>query len=45
MDIQYESEADEMKRKANMDLTPELWLVKLLMGAIDSSYDAQDEAH
>jgi hypothetical protein len=24
-------------------LTPEMWLVKLLMGAVDSSYDTQDE--
>jgi hypothetical protein len=40
----YESEADEMKRKSGMELTPELWLLKLLMGGIDSSYDEQDEA-
>jgi hypothetical protein len=26
-----------------VDLTPELWLVKLLCGAIDPSYDEQDE--
>ena len=26
-----------------VELTPELWLVKLLLGAIDSSYDTQDE--
>ena len=33
----YEVEADEMLR-ANppVELTPELWLVKLLMGGIDS---------
>ena len=24
-------------------LTPELWLVKLMVGAIDPSYDEQDE--
>jgi hypothetical protein len=38
----YEVEADEMKR-ANppVDLTPELWLIKLLLGAIDSSYDSK----
>jgi hypothetical protein len=40
----YEVEADEMKN-ANppVDLTPELWLIKLLLGSIDSSYDTQDE--
>ncbi|RMZ75675.1 hypothetical protein DV737_g5186, partial [Chaetothyriales sp. CBS 132003] len=40
----YEVEADEMKH-ANppVDLTPELWLIKLLLGAIDSSYDSKDE--
>lgn len=26
-----------------VDLTPELWLVKMLLGAIDDSYDKQDE--
>lgn len=25
-----------------MELTPELWLVKMLLGGIDSSYDTQD---
>ncbi|KAF2083969.1 hypothetical protein K490DRAFT_50209, partial [Saccharata proteae CBS 121410] len=40
----YENEQVEMAR-ANppVDLTPELWLVKLLLGAIDSSYDRKDE--
>ncbi|KAK8189253.1 uncharacterized protein BKA78DRAFT_319049 [Phyllosticta capitalensis] len=40
----YENESAEMAR-ANppVDLTPELWLVKLLLGAIDRSYDRQDE--
>lgn len=40
----YEVEADEMSR-ANppVELTPELWLIKLLLGAIDPSYDTQDE--
>jgi len=40
----YEVESAEMAR-ANppVDLTPELWLIKLLLGAIDSSYDAKDE--
>lgn len=40
----YEVEADEMK-KANppVDLTPEMWLIKLLLGSIDASYDVKDE--
>jgi len=40
----YEVEADEMSR-ANppVDLTPELWLIKLLLGSVDSSYDTKDE--
>ncbi|GAA5959311.1 hypothetical protein JCM3765_006556 [Sporobolomyces pararoseus] len=29
--------------KVGVDLTPELWLVKLLLGPIDSSYDSKDE--
>ncbi|KAM0752926.1 hypothetical protein T439DRAFT_323542 [Meredithblackwellia eburnea MCA 4105] len=40
----YENEADDMlKANPPVELTPELWLVKLLMGGIDSSYDTQDE--
>lgn len=40
----YENEQDDMAR-ANppVDLTPELWLVKMLLGGIDSSYDKTDE--
>jgi uncharacterized protein YegL len=38
----FENESDEMKRMG-VDLTPELWLVKLMLGAIDSSYDRKDE--
>jgi len=37
----YELEAEEYARKG-VTLTPELWLVKLMVGAIDSSYDEQD---
>jgi len=32
-----------MQRKSGQDLTPEMWLVKLLMGPIDSSYDTKGE--
>ncbi|KAI9779725.1 MAG: hypothetical protein M1839_007223 [Geoglossum umbratile] len=40
----YEVEQDEMSRaQPPVDLTPELWLAKLLLGAIDSSYDTKDE--
>jgi len=40
----FETESEEMAR-ANppVDLTPDLWIIKLLMGAIDPSYDTQDE--
>ncbi|KAI9860795.1 MAG: hypothetical protein M1813_005718 [Trichoglossum hirsutum] len=40
----FEVEQDEMSRaQPPVDLTPELWLAKLLLGAIDSSYDTKDE--
>lgn len=40
----FENEQEEMMR-ANppVDLTPDLWIVKLLLGAIDASYDSKDE--
>ena len=37
----YELEAEEYKRKGVM-LTPDLWLVKLMVGAVDQSFDEQD---
>lgn len=40
----FEVEQDEMSRAVPpLDLTPDLWLLKLLLGAIDSSYDTKDE--
>ncbi|KAI9799855.1 MAG: hypothetical protein M1833_003777 [Piccolia ochrophora] len=40
----FEVEADEMSRaQPPVQLTVELWLAKLLLGAIDSSYDTKDE--
>lgn len=39
----FENEQAEMMRKTGIDLTPETWLVKLLMGPIDTSYDSKDE--
>jgi len=39
----FEVEQAEMSRKSGIDLTPEMWLVKLMMGPIDSSYDTKDE--
>lgn len=39
----YESEEVEMQQTSGVVLTPEFWLVKLLMGPIDSSYDSKDE--
>ncbi|TKA76994.1 hypothetical protein B0A49_01980 [Cryomyces minteri] len=40
----FEVESAEMAR-ANppVDLTPDLWMIKLLLGAVDSSYDTKDE--
>ena len=37
----YEVEQDEMMRTSGVQLTPEMWLVKLLLGSIDSSYDTK----
>jgi hypothetical protein len=37
----YELEADEYSRKG-INLTPDVWLVKLMVGAIDPSFDEQD---
>lgn len=40
----FENEQEEMMRaQPPVDLTPDLWIVKLLLGAIDSSYDTKDE--
>ena len=40
----FENESAEMAR-ANppVDITPDLWVLKLILGAIDPSYDTQDE--
>ncbi|GAQ84528.1 hypothetical protein KFL_001930060 [Klebsormidium nitens] len=38
----YELEAEEFRKKG-VDMTVELWLVKMMVGAIDPSYDAEDE--
>jgi hypothetical protein len=40
----YETESEEMKRTTGVDLSPMLWLAKLLLGSIDRSYDSKDEA-
>ncbi|KAK5938400.1 hypothetical protein PMZ80_009370 [Knufia obscura] len=41
----FEVEQDEMSRASPpVNLTPELWLIKLLLGSIDSSYDKKDES-
>ena len=40
----YEQEQQEMlNQNPPVDLTPELWLIKLLLGSIDPSYDSKDE--
>lgn len=38
----YEVEQDEMARKG-VELSPSVWIVKLMLGPIDRSYDEQDE--
>jgi hypothetical protein len=38
----FEMEAEEWERKG-VTLTPELWLLKMCVGAIDRSYDSQDD--
>jgi len=30
-----------MQRKSGQDLSPEMWIMKLLLGPIDSSYDSK----
>ena len=37
----YELEAEEYKKKG-FNLTPDVWMVKLMVGAIDPSFDEQD---
>ncbi|GIZ46831.1 hypothetical protein CKM354_000994000 [Cercospora kikuchii] len=40
----YENESAEMARAVPpVDLTPDLWMIKLILGAIDPSYDTKDE--
>ncbi|KAI9678624.1 MAG: hypothetical protein M1817_005681 [Caeruleum heppii] len=40
----FEVEQDEMRQaQPPVDLTRELWVTKLLLGSIDSSYDSKDE--
>ena len=38
----FEHEQEEYSRKG-IDLTPYLWILKLIMGAIDPKYDSEDE--
>jgi len=40
----YENESAEMaKAQPPVDLTPDMWMMKLILGAIDPSYDTKDE--
>lgn len=40
----FEQEQQEMmQQNPPVDLTPDLWMVKLLLGAVDPSYDSKDE--
>ncbi|KAK4702863.1 hypothetical protein P7C70_g3348, partial [Phenoliferia sp. Uapishka_3] len=41
----YENEADNLRKARNpINLTPSLWLIKLLLGGISSAYDFKDES-
>ncbi|KAL8770866.1 MAG: hypothetical protein Q9209_003517 [Squamulea sp. 1 TL-2023] len=41
----YENEQVEMQRTSpSIDFTPDIWLAKMLLGSIDSSYDTKDES-
>jgi len=42
MDFEYEQA--QMLQKSGEDLTPEMWIMKLLLGPIDTSYDSKDES-
>ncbi|CCG82802.1 putative Transcription factor RfeF [Taphrina deformans PYCC 5710] len=39
----YEMEADEMMKMGIQNFSPSVYLMKLLLGSIDSSYDTKDE--
>lgn len=39
----YEQESAQMLKLNGEDLTPSMWILKMLVGAIDSSYDFKDE--
>ena len=40
----YEQESEQMRKaRPPVNLTAQLWLLKMLVGAIDSSYDSKDE--
>lgn len=39
----FEAEQAEMMRKSGINLDPSMWIVKLLMGPIDTSYDTKGE--
>ncbi|BGO95450.1 hypothetical protein NBRC10512_001418 [Rhodotorula toruloides] len=39
----FEYESDQVLRLSGIALTPEMWLVKLLLGGINSAYDRKDE--
>lgn len=41
--MEYEYEQQQMMTKTGQNLTPEMWLMKLLLGPIDKSYDMKDE--
>ncbi|WVR07881.1 hypothetical protein IAU60_004924 [Kwoniella sp. DSM 27419] len=42
--MDYEYEQEQMKQKTGEELSPEMWIMKLLLGPIDTSYDSKDES-
>lgn len=41
--MEYEYEQQQMMQKTGHNLSPEMWLQKLLLGPIDNSYDMKGE--
>jgi hypothetical protein len=39
----YEHESAQMLQKTGEDLSPEMWVMKLLLGPIDTSYDSKGQ--
>jgi len=42
--MDYEAEQAQMMQKTGQDMSPDMWIMKLLLGPIDTSYDSKDES-